>query len=91
MVYLVSYDLRKPGQDYEKVHTAIKDLSYGGIWIKPLESTWFIKSSLSSSDLYKKLKPAFDSTDHFVILEISKNYDGWLPKKTWEYIKGMFD
>ena len=44
-MYLVTYALKKPGQDYKDIHEAIKSC---GTWWHYLESTWLLKTSLSS-------------------------------------------
>lgn len=86
MVYLISYDLNKTGKNYEGVYQAIKDASTG-VWCHPLESTWLIKSTLSSANsVFEKIKPELDSDDRCFVIEVSNNYQGWLTKKMWDYI-----
>jgi hypothetical protein len=91
MVYNISYDLKKEGQKYEELHKAIKGASNNDTWMHYLESTWIIKSYLSSTQIYEKLEPFIDSNDRIIIMEVTKNYYGFLPKDAWPYLKNMFD
>lgn len=84
-VLLVTYDLNKPGQDYEKVHQAIKDL---GSWWHYLESTWLVVTTVTPGQAWDRIAPAFDKSDHCLILDVTgDDYSGWLPEKAWEWIR----
>lgn len=39
-IFLITYDLKEPGQDYSELYEAIKGL---GDWQHPLESMWLVK------------------------------------------------
>ena len=53
MVYLITYDLKTPGKDYNTLYDEIKSI---GENYHPLESTWFVKSSLTANRLSTKLR-----------------------------------
>lgn len=89
MVYMVSYDLNKPGQNYDVLYQKIKDASTG-VWCHPMDSTWLIQSNLTPEGVYNEVKSALDSGDLILIAQITQNYYGVLPKDLWEYIKNMF-
>lgn len=81
---LISYDLNKPGQDYSDLHEKIKAL---GAWWHYLDSTWIVVSSLSPSQAFDRLKPALDTSDMVLILNITGDVNaGWLPQKAWDWI-----
>jgi hypothetical protein len=85
MIYLISYDLRKPGRDYTSLHNAIKSAP---TWWHYIESTWIIKTEKSIEDWYNKIRATTDSNDSFIIVDITKqNRQGWLPQKAWEWIR----
>ena len=85
MIYIVSYDLKTPGRDYESLYEAIK--GYSGWW-HYLESTWIIKSDMSATDIANALHKKMDSNDYLLIVDITnKDKDGWLPKKAWDWIR----
>ncbi|MBX3100127.1 MAG: hypothetical protein KF761_11165 [Salinibacterium sp.] len=82
---LITYDLNRPSQDYEAVHKAIKGL--GGAWLHPLESTWIVTTTHTRSSAYDVLKPTFDSSDYFFVVDITTSArQGWLKKTSWTWI-----
>ena len=60
--FLITYDLKKPGQSYSELYEAIKNL---GDWQHPLESMWMVKvnDSTSAQDIYNTLRPQIDEND----------------------------
>lgn len=88
MVYLITYDLNDPGQDYDDLYDAIKQLASS--WIHPLDSTWFIKSSSSASDIRDRLKDVLDESDKVIVMRASGEWatnfkdddTEWLKEKT---------
>lgn len=85
MVYLITYDLNKPGQNYESLYKAIK--SYGS-WAKPAESTWLIDTRERASQISDRLRPHIDENDSLFITDIGRDQAGWLPKDIWNWLKG---
>lgn len=83
--YLISYDLRTPGQDYTKLYDAIKDFDE---WQHPLESTWFIKTEImKANDIFNKIKPLIDENDLLLIIKVDKNdKQGWLASSFWKWL-----
>jgi hypothetical protein len=70
-VYVISYDLRKPGRNYSKLFDAIR--SVGG-WCHALESFWLVKSNLRSDQLRQRLLPHIDNNDGLVVVEASSSW-----------------
>lgn len=85
MLYLVTYDLRKSGQNYDGLIDAIKSYSC----VHPMQSVWFIKTSASAKSINDKLKPYIDSNDSLFITEITNNKQGWLSQIYWDFINGQ--
>lgn len=83
MVYLVSYDLRKPGQDYKGLFA---ELEASSSWWHYLESTWLIKTPEDANHLYNRLATHLDEGDSILIIQAGIDRQGWLPKKAWEWI-----
>lgn len=84
MVYLITYDLKKPGQDYSKLYDAIKSL---GEWIHPLTSTWIVSTSLTSAQaVYDRIRPYIDDSDRLLVVAFSRDHQGWLDKAHWDWI-----
>jgi hypothetical protein len=83
-MYLVTYDLKKPGQDYKDLHEAIKGC---GTWWHYLESTWLLKTSLTATQIFERLQPYLDSNDRILIIRVTPNdKSGWLTQDAWNWI-----
>lgn len=86
MVYMITYDLNKQGQDYENVIKAIKDAS-NGVWCTFWKSSYLIKSNLTSADdVFKMIRPYLDPNDKLLVIEVKNNRQGWLEQEEWDYI-----
>ncbi len=73
-ILCVSYDLYKePGRAYDKLITVIKSFNS---WCHPVESTWYVDTSLSPADLLAQLKPQLHSKDKIIITPVTVN-GGW--------------
>lgn len=83
MILLVAYDLIKPGKDYAGFYSTLKTAQ---AWWHYLESTWLIKTDHSPQDWFNKLKSHMDYNDRILIVQITKNYQGWLPKEAWDWV-----
>lgn len=68
-VYLVTYDLNSPGQNYERLYEAIKQYQY----CKGLESVWFISSNSSASAIRDYLRQHIDGNDKLFVSSLG----GW--------------
>lgn len=85
MVCMITYDLNKAGQNYEKVIQAIKNASTG-VWCTFWKSSYLIKTNLTPQQITDKIKPHLDSNDTLLVIEVKQNYQGWLEKDDWKYI-----
>lgn len=65
--YLIAYDLRKPGQDYDRMEEKINELEDQ---IKILETTWIVKTILTSAEIKQKILDVVDGNDHVYICRI---------------------
>lgn len=83
MIYAINYDLKKPGQNYEKLYDAIKTC---GDWWHYLGSTWLVDTSLGADAIYNRLAPCLDKNDFILVVGVTRDYSGWLPKDAWEWI-----
>lgn len=82
-LYMVSYDLNKPGQDYKKVTDKIESL---GSWCHYLDSTYLVKSYLNFETFQKEVTSVADSTDRFIIAKVDGTVGGWLSTDQWNWI-----
>ncbi len=89
-VFLISYDLRKVGQNYTSLYDSIKSLSSN--WQHPMESFWGVRVSddVDATHIYERLRTSIDENDSLFIVEINKTTDrqGWMPKTFWTWLSG---
>jgi hypothetical protein len=64
-VYVISYDLNSPGQNYDDLHEAIKNV--GATWWHCLTSTWMVVSDKPAIDIANVLWKHMDANDHLLI------------------------
>lgn len=83
MIYAINYDLKRPGQNYEALYEAIKNC---GVWWHYLGSTWLVDTSLTAKGVWERLSPHVDQSDFFLVIGVTRDYQGWLPKDAWEWI-----
>jgi hypothetical protein len=79
---LVTYDLKKPGQDYTDLLKTIK--SYP--WARLSESSYAIRSDESPETVYAKLNPFLDANDFIYIINLRKPYTGFGPKDVNDWL-----
>lgn len=89
-VYLISYDLKQPGQNYSQLY---EELKKAASWWHYLESTWIISSSESLETWRVRIQSQVDQNDFFIIFELNPrmNRNGWLPQKAWEWLRTHLD
>jgi len=87
-VFVICYDLNRPGQNYDSLFDAIKAIS--GYWCHAVDSTWFIASSMSAAQIRDKLLPHIDSNDDLLVSRqsgeaawygLSDEISDWLKKQ----------
>lgn len=71
-VHWVNYDLNKSGQDYTKL---IEYLKSHQSWAKPLKSSFFVKTSLTTSQLIDGIRQRTDANDAIVVVDVTRQLD----------------
>lgn len=84
MIYLISYDLNKPEQDYPKIVDVIK--SYR-TYCKVLKSQCFIRSNKTATEIGKHLMEHLDENDQLLICEFTKNHDGLIKNNVISWLE----
>jgi len=82
-IYLISYDLRKPGQNYTPLYDAIK--AYGD-WQHPMESLWAVFTEHDANMISEDLRKHIDENDCLLVVAMNSEYQGWLPKSFWTWV-----
>jgi hypothetical protein len=87
MIFLITYDLKKPGRDYSSLYETIKSAKS---WWHYLDSTWLIYSNetVTVNEWSEKIRNVIDANDLFLIVDITNQpRQGWLKKQAWEWIR----
>ena len=82
-VYLITYDLKKSGKDYKGLYNAIKGNEK---WWHYLENAWLIATEESPASVQSSLLPHIDDNDNLLIIQVKRNYSGWLQQKAWDWM-----
>ncbi len=89
-IKMISYDLRKPDQNYDALIDAIK--SYG-TYCKINKSDWLVQTSDKCSDIRDYLKKFIDSNDTLFVAELSDKSGWWasynLRKEAVEWLNSL--
>jgi hypothetical protein len=82
----ISYDLMSPGQKYDAVQNAIKQL---GSWAKIHFSLFYVNSSYTAEQAAKHVKAAMDTNDKLIVIDTSSNNAYWynLPDEVAQAIR----
>ena len=64
--YIISYDLKKPGQNYDQLYEAIK--SYG-TWARINESVWAVVTTNSAVYIRDHLTGFIDTNDRLFVIK----------------------
>ncbi len=81
---LVSYDLRRPGQDYDSLYSMLKTVEF----CRPLESLWLLDSNQSAQTWSDRLLPLIDTNDRLLVVDVTSDpMKGWLDRSVWDWIK----
>jgi hypothetical protein len=80
--YLISYDLRKPGRNYEALYSAIK--AYG-TWAHIHESVWAIVTEEPATTIRDGLLIHMDEDDRLLVLKsgVEAAWRGIICKSEW--------
>ncbi len=87
MIFAINYDLKRPGQNYQALHEAIKSC---GDWWHFLDSTWLVDTNLDAQGIWNSLAGHVDKNDILLIIGVTRNYQGWLPRSAWDWINSRY-
>lgn len=83
-VYLVTYDLKKPGQDYTDI---LKKIHASDSWARLSESSYAIQTSWTEKQLYDYLKPHLDQNDNLYVIALCRPWTGRGPKDVNDWLE----
>ena len=82
-VYCVAYDLNSPGQNYSELYRELRSSS--GFWHE-LESIWLISTFENAQQLTDRLLKHIDQNDRLLVLNVNRDFQGWLPSDAWTWL-----
>jgi hypothetical protein len=88
MIYAISYDLNRPGQDYSGLYQAIMEC---GSWWHYLDSTWLVHSSMNATQIWNHIASKVDASDRILVIGVTSDYQGWLTKDAWDWINARIN
>ncbi|MTI83428.1 MAG: SinR family protein [Firmicutes bacterium] len=83
-IYMISYDLNEPGQNYDDLIQRIQGL---GAWAHALKSAWFVETSMPAKEIFDYLYEAVDETDDLLITELKGLWWGKLDREVLDWLK----
>lgn len=84
MIYLFTYDLHPNFP--RNVEPLKAELKRSIAWCHYLERTWLIGTHETAQPLHGRLAPYLTQLDYWLIVQITYDYSGWLPKEAWDWI-----
>jgi len=85
MIYSISYDLNRPGQNYQDLYDTIKSAPS---WAHAMDSLWFIKTNETVEDWSNRLLSIIDKNDELFLVDITgQSRQGWMNKKIWKWLE----
>lgn len=67
-IYVVTYDLKKPGQNYKDLYDALDEMGAH----RALESFWLVNVANTAKELHDYLKERVDGNDRIWVSELTK-------------------
>lgn len=86
MVFAIICDIDDTKRDYSRLYEKIKCL---GAWMHYIDSTWLVApSSLQTAEqISNELLPFVDEKDDYLlVIQVKKDFHGWLPKDAWDWM-----
>jgi hypothetical protein len=81
-VYLVTYDLKKPGRDYTNLLAAIRKHSN----VQLSESSYAIVSAQTAKQVSDLMRQHMDANDHVYVVTLALPYSGFGPAETNQWL-----
>jgi hypothetical protein len=83
-VLLITHALNDQNKDYTPFFDALKgNCNY---WWHYFDATWIVSTHHSAHEYANLLYPHMNTTDHLLVVKITREHQGWLPIKAWEWL-----
>lgn len=85
--YIISYWFRDNTINYMDFYDAIK--SNYPKYQHMLEDSWLIRTDETADEIVSKLREKLPLSASLFVAEITDNYQGWVGKGVWEWLKNL--
>jgi hypothetical protein len=83
-VLLITHALNNPNKDYAPFFGAIKNNC--NYWWHFFDTTWIVSTNLGANEYANLLYPHMETADRLLVVKITLEHQGWLPKEAWEWL-----
>lgn len=82
-IYAVIYELKDNSFDYTGLTNELQKKA----WMHFFQSAWLINTDETPEQACARLKNHIAKDDFILVIEVTKNYFGWLPQEAWDWFK----
>ncbi len=85
MIYAITYDLRRVGQNYDSLYQSIRNL---GQTLHPLQNLWLVSTNLSADGIRDSLMTVIDQNDQVFVAQLSAgSYSAFMDVTAHEWLE----
>lgn len=84
MVYAITYDLNRPGQNYPSLYRTIEGM---GQTDHPLQNLWLVDTNLSADSIRDSLRSVIDPNDFVFVCKVEV-YSAYMPRSSINWLQG---
>lgn len=85
MVYAVTYDLNKAGQDYDALYKQIGSL---GQTNHALQNLWLLSTNYSADQIRDHIRKVVDNNDFVFVAQLYRgSYSAWMPEGAHDWLE----
>jgi hypothetical protein len=81
---LITAELKQTDRNYEVFFTTLKNNSL--YWWHYLEAIWIVQTPKTANEYANLLYPHMTDKDRLLVVKITKDHQGWLPKDAWDWL-----
>lgn len=85
-LYAVMFDSKNKNEILELE----EELKKSKGWWSYLERSWLVFTDENPTEIWKRIEEKINKKNSLLIIEVTSNYQGWLPKDAWDWIKEKF-
>lgn len=84
MLYAIICQLKNRWKDYRDLYQKIEGY---GTWMHYIDNVWIVETTSDVEKITEDILPLIDQhSDFILVIKLAPNYQGWLPKETWDWM-----